>query len=285
MARDKQRRLESTVAAIQLEHGARALRPARELRTTLPPHISTGFPALDAITGCGGLPLGALSLFSGRSTSGKLTVACKALACAQTGAGGPLATGPLATVALLDLTHTADPDYLRRCGVQLSHLIIVRPEQPADGLPLLLDIVQSGQVRLLVVDGSAELAAPAAPGAPAAHGAQASTQSGTQEPALTLAAAVGRLRQLARATNTAVLVIDEPASPWQRWLGRDPAAPLRRQAALHVEMRRERWLRRDGRLAGYGAHAQVVRSLWRSDGPAAALEILFNGAVHARPTW
>jgi RecA/RadA recombinase len=301
MSRDKRRRLESTVAAIQLQHGPRALRPAGELRTTVPPHIATGFPALDAATGCGGLPMGALTLFSGHSTSGKFTVACKALANAQlslhTGAQGSASSyspfsptrTPLATVALLDLTQTADPDYLRRCGVHLSHLLIVRPEQEADGLPLLLDIVQSGQVRLLVVDGTAELAA-----ARAAEGRR-QTPPGEQEQRApgappraagpTLAAAAGRLRQLARSTNTAVLFIDEPASPWQRWLGRDPAAPLRSQVALHIEMRRERWLRREGQLAGYGARAQILRSQWRSDTPSADLEITFNGTVYARPTW
>ncbi len=266
MSREKQRRLESTVAAIQRDFGPRALRPARELRAALPPHISTGFPALDAATGCGGLPLGALSLFSGRSTSGKYTVACKALACSQGNLTSP------ATVALLDLPHTADPDYLHRCGILLSHLIIVRPEESADGLPLLLDIVQSGQVGLLVVDGVAEHAA----------GGQAGRRAGGQ--ALSLSAVVSRLRPLARAANTAVLFLDEAAS-WQRRLGVDPAAALRRQVALHVEMRRERWLRRNGQLAGYAARAQVLRSLWRGDLSAAQLEIVFNGAVHARPTW
>ena len=40
---------------------------------------STSFPALDAITGCQGVPLGDITLFSGRTTSGKLTLAYKTL--------------------------------------------------------------------------------------------------------------------------------------------------------------------------------------------------------------
>lgn len=256
----RRRQLESTVAAIQQKHGVQALRPARELIPPLPPAASTGFPALDAITGCQGVPLGHLTLFSGPGTSGKLTIAYKTLAHAQ----GEGATA--AAAALLDLTHTVDPDYLQRCGVSLERLLIVRPQEPEQNLPLLLDLVYSRQVRLVLVDGLPEMTATRALGR-AFNGS------------------LGRLRQVARAAGCGVLFVDEVEAPWQRWLQRDASGPVRQNVALHVELRRERWLRRDGVLVGYSARAQVRRSRWRSDNPTAPVEIVFNGSVHARTTW
>ena len=80
----KRRRLESTVAAIQQRYGVRALRVARDLpKVSLPAALSTGFPELDALTGCRGMPLRATTLLTGPATSGKLTVAYKTLAAAQ----------------------------------------------------------------------------------------------------------------------------------------------------------------------------------------------------------
>lgn len=255
MPANKRRTLESTISAIQRRHGARSIRPLRDLAAALPPAISTGFPALDSITGCAGIPLGAITLFSGPSTSGKSTIAYKALANAQAdGAAG----------VLLDLAHTADPGYIQRCGVAIERLLIARPPRTEDRVALLLDVVQSGRARLVLVDGVAELMAERAV-------------------ARVFNAALPRLRQLARAAGCAVLFVDETASLWQRWLG--PAAALRQAAALHVELQREQWVQLDGVLAGYAARAEVVRSLWRSGAPSVAVAIVFNGTVRARETW
>ena len=257
MPPNKRHTLQSTIAAIQQEHGARAIRPLRELVAALPPAISTGFTALDAITGCAGIPRGAITLFSGPSTSGKSTIAYKTLANAQ--AGG-------ATALLLDLTHTADPGYMQRCGVAPERLLIARPQRAEDRVALLLDVVQSGRARMVLVDGVSEL---------------------TTERTLArhFNGALGRLRQLARTAGCAVLLIDERAALWQRWLNVDPAAPLRQAAALHVDLHREQWVARDGVVVGYMARAQVVRSLWRGGAPQASVAIVFNGTVQARATW
>jgi RecA/RadA recombinase len=220
MPTDKRRRLESAVAAIQQRHGTQAIRKAAEVAPAAVLHISTGFPALDAVTGCGGVPLGEISLLSGQSTSGKLTLAYKTLANAQ-------ARG---NVALLDLARTADPGYLHRCGFQLDRLLIVRPDDTpgalANSVALLLDLVQSGEVRGVLVDGLADLAADA--------------------PALRrLSASLSHLRQVLRATGCALLFTGEQHAPWQRRLNLDPGAAVRGAAALHVELRR-------GRGAGAG---------------------------------
>jgi hypothetical protein len=41
----------------------------------LPPHFSTGFAQVDRLTGCDGIPCGAITLLSDYTTPGNLTVA------------------------------------------------------------------------------------------------------------------------------------------------------------------------------------------------------------------
>ena len=161
--RSKQRKMESTAAALQQRYGAQSLRKASNLSGhTIPPHVSTGFPALDAITGCQGVPLGDIALLSGPNTSGKLTVAYKTLMSAQRSA-----RKRDALVAIIDLSHSADPDYVARAGVDLEHLLIARPSQDEEAVDLLLDLVRTQNVRAILVDSLADLYARAGGPSPA----------------------------------------------------------------------------------------------------------------------
>ena len=261
MPSSKPRRLESAVAAIHQRYGAQALQRGDELDMRTVAHITTGFAALDAITGYGGVPLGALTLLSGRSTSGKLTLAYKLLAHAQrTGAGAQH------TVALLDLNRTADPDYVHRCGVDLEHLWVARPVAGQQAVNLMGDLVQHGGVRALVVDSLTDLAA-------APHGLRS------------LHGLLPHLAQILRMRGVALIVLDEAHAPWQRWLNLDSSQRVRQAAALHIEMQREQWLQRGGELVGYRAQAHVLKRRGNAGERRAMVEIVFNGTVKARETW
>ncbi len=260
MPSSKQRRLDNAVAGIQRRYGPQVLRRGDDLGGREIPHIVSGFAALDAITGCGGAPLGAITLFSGRSTSGKLTLAYTLLASAQR-------TGDRVqhTVALLDLSRTADPDYVHRCGVELDYLLVGRPATERQAVELLGDLAQRPGVRALVVDSLADLTA--------------------VEGLRYLHALLPHLQQMVRRNECALIVLDEAHPPWRRWLNLDSSRRVRQAASLHIEMQREQWLRRGGELVGYRAQARVLKSRWAPGGRSAAVEIVFNGTVKARQTW
>ena len=59
---------------------------------------------------------------------------------------------------LLDLTHTADVDYLSRCGLDLDQLLVVRPTAEQT-MPLLLDLVNTRDLPVVLVDTLANLTA------------------------------------------------------------------------------------------------------------------------------
>ena len=267
MAKRKTRTLENTVAAIQQRHGRRALSKGDYRRAEVQhPHVSSGFPALDAVTGCGGFPLGAASILRGHTTSGKLTLAYKVLANAQRSPQGEIRY----TAALLDLTANSDPDYLMRCGVSLEHLLIVRPGERQESVELLLDLARSRDIRMILVDSLSELA---------------------MDRALLrrFHASLDALNNFLRQSGCGLILIDDPSPPWHRWAATgwllDPGWPVQQKAMLHIEMRRERWLRQAGELVGYQAQARVLTSRWRHDARGAPIEIRFNGTVEARPSW
>lgn len=261
MSSAKRRRLESAVAAVRQRYGPSALRRAVELPSPARvPAISTGFPELDALTGCRGLPVGHITLLTGPATSGKLTLAYKGLAAAQRDSRGRIAHA----VALVDLSRSTDPDCLARCGVDLDHLLLVRPEQGTPIPALVMDLARSRGVRLLLVDSLADLP-------PLVLDGWRSSMAG--------------LVTVLRAEGCALLCVDEPAPPWRRWLNLERSASVRQHAALHMDMRRERWLTQEGELTGYRAEARLRYSRWARSGTATPIAIHFNGTVKAARSW
>lgn len=251
------RQLDSAVAAINGRYGDQALRKASHLaRSVIPPHISTGFAALDALTGCEGLPLNANILLSGQMTSGKLTVAYKALACAQASATKPR------TVAILDLTESVMPGYLEGCGVSMDRVLIARPESARMAVDLVLDLVRSRGVAAILVDSLVEIAA---------------EKGGMRY----LTSCLGKLDRLLEGSGCLILWIDELDPPWSRLLNRDRAAALRGHAALHLLFQRIRWVHKAKGLAGYQVQVQLLKSRWAQAGATATIRIPLNLTTRA----
>jgi recombination protein RecA len=259
--RPRSQRLEKTIGMLQSRYGARAVQAASALpRRAVPPHVATGFSRLDAITGCNGVPVGAITLFTGPTTSGKLTLAYKVLANAQNASPLQRRRG----VAILDLTYSADPDYLARCGADLEYLLFARAPSPLHAVDAVFDLARNG-IRLLLVDGLADLLRDRAA-------------------ARYFDAALPQLGLMLKTLPCAVIFLDEARPPWLRWLKLDSSA-IAHVAALHVELKREIWLERDRELVGYRAQAQVIKSRWARAGQTVPVEIIFNGTVRARETW
>ncbi len=230
------------MARLQLRYGPRALN-----RAALPPvpaavpHIATTFGALDAALGIGGLPRGRISEIIGPATSGKITLAAKVLAAAQ--------RDPQALVVWLDLGRACDPDYLHRCGLDLERLLIVRPESGADALAITLHLVESNALAALVFDGLADLETEAEP-----------FLTGTLE----------RLATLVTHTEMVLLFLVEPHAQYRT---------LAHLATVRLEIRNERWLRRNGDVRGYEGQVRVLKHKLAPAGASVPIHITFNGTV------
>jgi RecA/RadA recombinase len=196
---------------------------------------STGFSALDAILGPGGLPRQASAAIRGDLSSGKTTLALRCLAEAQ---------GSGAIGAWLDFGRAFDPLEAAGRGVDLRWLLVVRPSSLAEGFEIGAALLGGRAVDLLVVDLPARLPS---------RGEEA-------------------LRRLvARAQRAgAQLIILEPAS-----LAGGRQATVAEATGLRLELDRSGWIRLGRDVVGQQTRVTVAKNRFGPPGRQAALEIYY----------
>lgn len=252
MGSRKRTRLESTVAAIQQRWGPKALQRAERVSPNAEvPHIPTGFSNLDKALGIGGIPRGRLTELLGTPTSGRATLALKIIANAQ---------AKRDVAAYLDLGATFDPDYAARCGIDLSHLLLVRPRNGREALEITQRLITSRSSGVLVFDAVSHL-----PDHP---------QEGP-----VLAALLRQLPQVLASSPCVAIFLtplwnNEPSSPTN--YPRDFALP--NYATLRLLFEKERWLYRGPVVRGYEARVQILKNKLGPTG-SVNIAITFNGVV------
>lgn len=202
--------------------------------------VPTGFAALDAILGTGGLPRSATVALRGDASSGKTTVALRVAAEAQ--AGG-------AIVAWLDLARAFDPVEAVARGVRPEWLVVLTPVDLEEALALSAALLAARTVDLLVMD---------LPDGrdPAVAGKRVGDR-------------LGRLAALARRAGT-LLVILEPSA-----LGRGLATAVEEASGLRLELRRAGWIRLGRDVVGQRSAVTIARNRYGPPGRRADLEILY----------
>ena len=204
--------------------------------------IPTGFRALDAILGLGGLPRAATTSLHGDGTSGKTTLALQAVA--QTQAAGGI-------VAYLDLARSLDPVEAVARGVQLDWLVVLTPDSLEEALAMAAMLLQDRTVDLLLLD------LPLKP------------LEGAAISAANLAERFGRLAALARRAGVQMLVLEPPNLPSAL------ASALAQVAALRLELSRRAWIRLGRDVVGQRTEVRVTRDRFGPPGRAAELRILY----------
>jgi recombination protein RecA len=133
--------------AIRLKLSRMETAPARRAAYPPGPALSTGFAALDAALGMGGLPRGCLVELFGPSC-GKTTLALQVAAHLQKQG---------LTAVWIDSDHAFDPLYAVKLGVEIERLPVVEPETAEEALEIARRLAISSAVDLLVVDSAAAL--------------------------------------------------------------------------------------------------------------------------------
>jgi recombination protein RecA len=202
--------------------------------------VPTGFSALDAILGTGGLPRSATVALRGDASSGRTTLALRVAAEAQ--AGGSI-------VAWLDLARAFDPVEAVARGVRPEWLVVLTPVDLEEAFALAGALLAARAVDLLVLD---------LPDGrdPAVAGKRVGDR-------------LGRLAALARRAGT-LFVVMEPAS-----LGRALAGAVEEASGLRLELRRSGWIRLGRDVVGQRSAVEVARNRYGPPGRRAVLEILY----------
>jgi recombination protein RecA len=238
------------VAAIHRRYGPSSLIKGRPAETTglapTVPHIPTGFHALDRALTIGGLPKGRVCEVLGPATSGKTTLAIKFLGQAQ---------ADDREVAYVDQALYFDPDYAHRCGLDLSRLVVGRPQDVREALTMTESLARNGELSALVLDvldfvWTDPLAASY------------------------LAATLNRLPAFLARSGTILLVLHESAAE-----GSPAQSALAHSATVRLRVVREEWLRQHRDIRGYKASVQVLKNKLGPAGRTASITIEFNGTV------
>ncbi|HEY7524359.1 MAG TPA: hypothetical protein VH720_11980 [Candidatus Limnocylindrales bacterium] len=201
--------------------------------------VSTGFPALDAILGPGGVPRAASVALRGRGSSGMTTLALRLAAEAQ-------AAG--AIVAWIDVGRSLDPVEAVARGVRLEWLVVIDPADLDEGLAIGGSLLAGRTVDLLVLD---------LPVGGAAAGA------------VRLADRLGRLAALARRAGIGLVVL-EPAGA-----GTAIAGAVAEATTLRLELHRRDWIRLGHDVVGQRMDVVVARNRYGPPDRRAELRILY----------
>lgn len=247
--------------------GALALAPEPELveapdtRPSIAPLpddriIHTGFAALDAILGPGGLPRSASVAIRGDGSSGRTTLALRVAAEAQ-------AQGSV--VAWLDLSRSFDPVEAVARGVRLEWLVVITPASLDEGLSIAGSLLAGRSVDMLVLD---------LPGGRLAR---------TDKPAR-IADRLHRLAALARRAETLLLILDAPGLaggplggglPRGGMPGGGLATAVDQSTGIRLELARRSWIRLGRDIVGQRTEALVAHNRHGPPGRRATLRILY----------
>ncbi len=140
---DRQERLEGVIHELERRFGPGVVYRLSQARPKVGARaVSTGSLGLDRATGVGGVPRGRIATLDGPESSGKTTLAYHILANAQADRG---------LAAFVDAEQSADADEMRRCGVDLSDLVLGLPTSAAEALEMAEILARSAALDAVVV--------------------------------------------------------------------------------------------------------------------------------------
>jgi recombination protein RecA len=204
--------------------------------------FSTGFAAVDAILGPGGLPRGTGLALRGDLSSGRTTLALRLVAEAQRSG---------AIVAWLDLAEAIDPLELVARGVQLEWLVVLTPRDLDEGIAIAGSLLAARTVDLLVVD---------LPPRPRGQGRGRGPG---------VADRLGRLAALARRAGITLVVLEPPD------LRKDLAGAVAEATGVRLELARRSWVRLGRDVVGQRTEVMVARNRAGPPGRRTTIRILY----------
>ena len=211
--------------------------------------VSTGFPALDAILGTGGVPRSAALAVRGDASSGKTTLALRLAAEAQ-------AAGSI--VAYVDLARSLDPVEAVARGVHLEWLVVLEPASLDEALAMAGALVAGRAVDLLIVDLPTGSDDPSRP-PPRRDGRRGAS----------MADRFGRLAALARRSDVLLVVLEPVGLPSRT------STAIAEAAGLRLELARRSWIRLGRDVVGQWTEVIVTRNRAGPPGRRADLRILY----------